>query len=109
MEKKIKIGKKDVTLRATAATPLHYRNTFKGFDMIREMGNMNEDDFDGAFFERLLFIMAGGYKEANFEEWLDQFELMDIYGAIDEVVSLWSDNAEMQSIDNSKNEEAAES
>lgn len=109
MIKKIKIGNKDVELKVTAATPLHYRNQFKGKDMLKELGELSEDNaLETGLFERMLFIMSGSFKTQSLEEWLEQFELIDIINVIPDVVEIWTDGDDRQSVDNSKNAEADE-
>lgn len=106
MEKTIKIGNKEVKMKATAATPIHYRNVFKGHDMLKELGQMDGDNFDTEMYLRLMFIMSGEFRNMEFEEWLDQFELMDMFEALNETLDFWNDSTETQSIDNSKKAEA---
>ena len=42
MEKVIKVGKKDVHFAASAATPMKYRNSFKGEDLFRDLIAIDE-------------------------------------------------------------------
>lgn len=112
MEKTILIGTKEVKMRATAATPLHYRNTFKGYDLFKDLQkNEGKDiaDMDLSVFERLAFIMSGEFRNMTLEEWLEQFDgLTDVVEACAEILTAWNDGAEPQSIAR-KNEETAES
>ena len=111
MEKTILIGTKEVKMKATAATPLHYRNTFKGYDLFKDLQkNEGKDiaDMDLSVFERLAFIMSGEFRNMTLEEWLEQFDgLTDVVEACAEILTAWNDSAEPQSIVR-KNEETAE-
>lgn len=108
MEKTIKIGEQEIRLKATAATPLHYRNVFKGHDLMKDLMKIGECDenlenIDLGIFERMVYIMSGAFKTESLADWLDKFEMTDIVEAIPEIIDLWGDNAETQSLDNSKN------
>ena len=118
MRKVIKVGEKDVTFSATAATPMKYRNAFPGKDLFRDLIAIDEareeavdDPFGGVdmeVFERIAYIMSDAYsKGVSQEDWLSQFELMDIVMALPELIDLWGDNAQTQSL-TEKNGEATE-
>ena len=118
MRKVIKVGEKDVTFTATAATPMKYRNAFPGKDLFRDLIAIDEareeavdDPFGGVdmeVFERIAYIMSDAYsKGVSQEDWLSQFELMDIVMALPELIDLWGDNAQTQSL-TEKNGEATE-
>lgn len=106
MEKVIKIDGRDVLFKATAATPIHYRNTFRR-DMIRDMQALAEDNKNGKFtvstlecFEKVAYIMArsGADNAPDFPrnpiEWLDQFSMFSIYDVLPELIELWGINTE---------------
>jgi len=112
MEKIIKIGDKEVTMRATAATPLHYRNQFNK-DLIVELSMMEGKelvDLDFGVFERMAYIMSGAFKDGtSLEDWLEQFDSMtDIIEASAEMIELWEQNAETRLQGHSKNAEMVE-
>lgn len=94
MEKTIKIGDKDITLRATAAVPYLYLEMF-GRDMLVDMAEASNGR-NTALFTRLAYIMA---KHADKEqvpgrlvEWLDGFDTFDIYQAIPSIMGVWELN-----------------
>ena len=111
MERLVKIGESEIKMRATAATPMHYRNQFKK-DMLVELSAMDGkdvSDMDLGVFERMAYIMSGAFKAGtSLEDWLDQFELMDIIDASAEIMNLWQDNSETRMASHSKNEGTAE-
>ena len=118
MEKIIKVGNKEVHFAANAATPMKYRNTFKGCDLFRDLIALTEarededadifTDIDMGMFERIAYIMSDAYmKGQSQEDWLSGFELMDIVMALPDIIDLWGDNAETQSL-TEKNGEATE-
>lgn len=94
MEKTIKIGDKEVTLRATAAVPYLYREAF-GQDMLIDMAETNNGG-NTALFTRLAYIMAKHSDKAqvseNIVDWLDGFETFDIYQAIPAIMEVWGLN-----------------
>ncbi len=111
-EKTIKVGDKEVTFRATAATARHYRNIF-GRDMMEDMMNlskeMEESDPNAStlpsgsllIFENVAYIMAWHAAKAHGEldgfpddpaEWLDSFEFFSIYEILPAVFELWGMN-----------------
>ena len=117
MKRVIRVGDKDVTFSATAATPMKYRNAFPGKDLFRDLVAIDEagdDAFDDPFggvdmevFERIAYIMSDAYaKGQSQEEWLSQFGLMDIVMALPDIIDLWGENAQTQSL-TEKNGEAA--
>lgn len=95
MEKTIKIGDKDVTLRATAATPYLYREAF-GRDMFVDMAEA-QNGGNTALFTRAAYIMAkqADAKTANtIVEWLDQFSMFDVMQAVPQIMDVWGLNEE---------------
>lgn len=104
MEKTILIDGKEVLFKATAATPIHYRNAF-GRDMMRDMqllaDGLNSEKFAITtleVFEKVGYIMArsGANNAPDFpkspEEWLDQFSMFSIYEILPQLVDLWGLN-----------------
>lgn len=111
MRKKIKIGNKEVDMKASAATPMLYRECFKDRDILIEIMQMERsegEDFEGVdmgMFERIAYVMSGAFKKQDFERWLDQFGPMDIVEAAPDIMGLWYDNDTTQAEERSlKNE-----
>ena len=113
MEKTIKIGTQEVTLKATANTPKRYRHEFNA-DLLLELNKIYKstdrktgviaEGTDLSVIENLAYIMA---KQANPEitsqdDWLDQFEPLDIYSSMREIIGFWT--ASTQTITTSKKE-----
>ena len=95
MDKVIKIGDKDVTLRATASTVRRYRARF-GRDLLADMQAFTEGAQSGEVLEAiqsLTYIMA---KQANdkvpddVDEWLDSFNVFPVADIAPDVVRLWT-------------------
>lgn len=104
MEKIIKLGEKEVLFRATAATPMKYRNAFAGRDIFKDLMNMEDvkegelDNLDMGMFERIAYVMSDAIgNHVGFEDWLESFEIMDIMNALPEIMEVWEDNAKTQS------------
>lgn len=102
MEKVVKIGTIEVPMKATANTPRLYRDMF-GKDLIVEMQSLFkhigkngelQGDFDFGVIERLGYIMAyqSDRELGTMDEWLDQFGMDDVYGAMSEIVKLWAES-----------------
>ena len=94
MERKIKIGDKEVTLRATAAVPYLYREEF-GQDMLLDMAEANSGS-NTTLFTRLAYVMARPADKSqtpeNIIDWLDEFETFDIYQAVPAIMEVWGLN-----------------
>lgn len=99
-ERIVHIDGKEVALRCSGATYIKYRNEFKG-DLFTELQKFSEGDGntlpDGAM-QTLLqatYIMAKqkdpSIKE-NFEDWLDQFDLMGSVSGLQDVLELIAGN-----------------
>lgn len=99
MEKTVNIGNKEIPMKVNANTPRMYREEF-GKDMIVDLQKfMNhidktgaiKGDFDFSVIENMAFVMqkqAGGCK--TIEEFLDQFEIDDVYTAMADIIGLWN-------------------
>lgn len=120
MERVIKVGNIDVHFAASAATPMKYRNAFKGEDLFRDLIAIDEARAEAAsdaevfagidmgIFERIAYIMSDApLKGIGLEEWLSQFELMDVMTALPEIMELWEANTDTQTL-TEKNTEAIE-
>lgn len=102
MEKTITIGGKEILMRATAATPMHYRNQFKK-DMMVELAAQEGKDLqnmDLGVFERMAYIFSGAFKNGvSLEEWLEQFdEITALTEAIPDIMTFWEDNKETRMV-----------
>lgn len=120
MEKVVKIGNKEMGLKATALTPRLYR--FKiGRDMIVDLNNLkksyekalksknkeSEEDVqlsvtDLTIFENIAFIMARQYDTSlpnTVDEWLDsQDEVFTVYELLPHILELWQLNEKTTSV-----------
>ena len=120
MNRDIKIGGINVPMLANAATPLRYKQFFHK-DILKEMQGASEDSekVTGSMPE-LAFIMAmqakskaglkdmNLLKEAEYIDWLEQFDPMDIPMAADDIVSLYFGNAMTEAEAKKKEEEQKE-
>lgn len=115
MEKIVLIDEKEVGLRATARTPRLYRST-TGRDLILDLAKINDYLQDRnknkeimiealSAFEDFAYIMAKQYAEAHdlefpddADEWLDEFEVFDIYSVMPHVLQLWKENSKTTSV-----------
>ena len=101
MQKVIKIGNKEVAFKATAYTLKLYREMFQR-DALVDMaeletyiGSDNPQIRSLEVFSDLAYCMA---KQANpdmtesVDEWLDGFEVFDIYLILPEILELWQGN-----------------
>lgn len=99
MEKTIDINGQKVPFKATASTTRRYRQRF-GRDLFSDMEALmkNAGNLTGAnleAFENVAFIMA---KQADPnipddpDEWLDNFEMMNIYEVLPQLIELWGLN-----------------
>lgn len=98
MDRVVKIGDKDVTLRATASTIRRYRAKF-GRDLLLDLQAFTGGAQTGESLEavqNLMYIMA---KQANdkipddINEWLDQFEVFPLTDLAVPVVNLWTESS----------------
>ena len=105
MERVIDIGGKSVKFKATALTPRIYRHKL-GRDMSVDMNSLRESlhktkdgekfsSLDLEIFENAAYTMAK-QADANIpetaEEWLDGFEMFNIYNILPELLALWGAN-----------------
>lgn len=108
MEKVIKIGTKDVTLAANAATPIRFRNIF-GKDlltMISEGTSSEGVDMKVAseVAPELAFLMAKTAEKADMTklnedkllEWLEQFDAMDVINATEQIFQVYFGDSETE-------------
>lgn len=101
MEKIISIGGKEVGFKATASTTKRYRqkfnrDLFKDIEMLVPKTNesaLSADDLE--CFMNIAYIMAWQYDNtipSNPDDWLDQFEMFDIYIILPQIIDLWGLN-----------------
>ena len=103
MEKIISIGGRDVGFKATASTTRRYRQKFNR-DLFRDIESLvpktndqmlSADDLE--CFMNIAYIMAWQYDNlipADPDEWLDQFEMFDIYYVLPQLIELWGLNVQ---------------
>ena len=101
MEKVLKIGGKEVGFKATASTTKRYRQKFNR-DLFKDIESLipkvNEDALgvdDLECFMNIAYIMAWQYDNTipeDPDDWLDQFEMFDIYFILPQIIELWGLN-----------------
>lgn len=127
IEKTVQIGDREVLFATSARTPRLYRQYF-GRDVMTDMASLyskvqatikakeNAQTFedlnqieqlsglDLEVFENLAFVMAkqGGDKSKTADEWLDQFDIFDIYEIFPQLFDLYMKNQEGMSIPKKK-------
>lgn len=101
MEKIISIGDREVGFKATASTTKRYRQKFNR-DLFRDIEalmpkatdqTLSADDLE--VFMNIAYIMAWQYDNTipdNADDWLDQFEMFDIYIVLPQIIELWGLN-----------------
>lgn len=101
VEKTVKIGSKDVTLRASAALPRLYR-VKTGRDILKDVsglsveqdGTVTPDDYE--VFENLAWVMAyhaDNTVSENIDDWLEQLDdVLAIYHVMPQIMDLWNIN-----------------
>ena len=104
MEKTIQIGDIEVNLKCTASTPRVYRLLF-GTDIFHDISKIQ--GLSGGVSEQIASVGEGidtmnqiAYamaKQADsgilpFDEWLDQFGMMDIMAVTGDIMELWGSN-----------------
>lgn len=99
MKKDVKIGERMVPMKASAFTPFLYKEQF-GRDIITEMQQMQDSgNVDSVFIARLgwVFAKSADPTTPGLEEWLDSFELFDLYMASAQIIELWALNNQQNS------------
>lgn len=105
MKKTIKIDGKDCIFEATAGTLRRYRMRFNSdmlVDMQKLTKGMNFSKGQAALtmealsiYEQAAYIMhkqGDPSQPDDIDEWLDQFEMMDVYEVLPEIIDLWIQN-----------------
>lgn len=101
MQKTIMIGDREIPFKATASTPRRYREKFGGdllVDINKVMpklsgGSLSEGDLQ--VFENMAYVMARQADPEipeNPDDWLDLFEILDLYQALPQLIELWGIN-----------------
>lgn len=103
MERIISIGEKAVGFKATASTPLRYKEKFNS-DIMRDIQKLIPGMNEGALsaenldcFLKMAYIMAWQYDNtipSDPNDWLDQFEMFDIYYILPQIIDLWGLNTQ---------------
>lgn len=104
MEKMIKVGDKELKLKSSAAIPRIYRLVY-GRDIFADFQMLFENIVDGdevklyelppetlTVIENILHLMnryADDTQPDSVEDWLDQFETLDLLPVIPEIVTMW--------------------
>lgn len=108
MEETVRIGNKEIVMRANANTPRKYRETFNR-DLISEFATLLKHidktgalkgDFDFSIIENLAYIMAKQHDNSigTIDDFLEQFEgIDDIYLAMGDIVGLWEKSKQAMS------------
>lgn len=100
MQKVINVGGRDIPFKATASTPLRYRER-TGRDLLKDLfsisaasskgGAVDMSKVDTNIITELAYTMA---KQADpdlpeYVDWLDEFEPFDVINASGEIFTLW--------------------
>lgn len=103
MEKIISIGGKEVGFKATASTTKRYREKFNR-DLFKDISSLipkvSENDLGAEeleIFMNVAYVMAWQYDHtipSDPDEWLDEFEMFDIYMILPQIIELWGMNTE---------------
>lgn len=99
MERTIEIAGVPVRFKASAATVRSYRNEYNR-DLLRDMTQVIERSQSGQLsgeeleiFENFAYLCAKAADPEGVphtpDEWLEQFEMLDIYEALPKLVDLW--------------------
>lgn len=106
MDRVVLIDDKEVTMRATAATLIHYYSAF-GRDLIKDMEAMQTKETAMApgaagTISRLAYIMDTDKDRPAFNEWLEQFSPFGVLLAGPEILGLWTDSQRTQVVGKKK-------
>lgn len=102
MEKIINLGGEPLRFKASAATVRNYRDFF-GRDLLRDMAQVTKDSQAGEMtgedleiFENFAYLCRRDAEpEAvppSVAEWLQSFDMLDIYNILPELITLWVHN-----------------
>lgn len=103
MTKTVMIGEQEVKFRTSAALPRIYRLNFSR-DIFVDMNFLLSKSKEGVNYEDLIevstmveniaYCMAKHADDTipdTIDEWLGQFDTLDIYGILPEIITLWAD------------------
>lgn len=93
IRKTVKVGEKEIAFAASAATAIKYQELFDS-DLFYDLSNI-EKGHNTAVISRLAYVMAvqaSPNEKKAFEEWLDDFEPLDLMTASPEIMAVWSGN-----------------
>ena len=117
MERIISIGGKEVGFKATASTTLRYREKF-GRDLFKDIQGLvpkvNDQNLGAEELEcfmKIAYIMAWQYDHSipsDPYDWLDEFDMFDIYMVLPQIIELWGLNVEQLENPKKKVEEQSE-
>jgi len=98
MEKLINIGDKEVRICANAFTPIKYSNEYQR-DLFSDLTKISDKNPDITTISRLAYTMAlqADSTIGTMEDWLSQFDLMDFYQALPNILELWANNSKQNS------------
>lgn len=98
MEKTIDVNGRPIKFKSTAATLRIYRQIFQR-DILEDMQAIQEEAANGmlsvktlGFFEDIAYTMARQADPdipATSDEWLDTFDIFDIYQILPQILNLW--------------------
>ena len=96
MFKEVKIGEQMIPMLSNGATPIRYRRLFHK-DIISKMNEGTNADDAVEMASELAFIMSKSAEKVDmntinmddFDEWLEQFETLDIVTASEEIFSVY--------------------
>ena len=101
MEKKVKVEKKQIGLKASAGTVRRYRDAF-GADLLLDMSVVEGDLISNKCLtaestkigEQVAWIMAKEYDPSipELEEWLEQFSPYFVLLVAPHIIQMWRDN-----------------
>lgn len=108
MLRTIKLGDKDVEMKATASTDIYYRNIF-GIDPIREQSAQGFGPADLiCMMERMAFVMSmqatrdraamGDLSPDSYLDWMDDFDRTDIMNAVPALRALYEGQKAPESV-----------
>lgn len=100
MEGTIKIGGREILVKASAYTPFEFKANF-GEDVVRGISNCATDDgnVDVMFISKLAWEMAheADPEIPDLKTWLEGFAMLDILNAAPEIFNFWEQNEKTHS------------
>lgn len=98
MERTLTIDDREITFKATAKTPLLYKQLL-GKDLLKDIQRVQGNTTDDAaleVFSNLAYVMAWQADPdiPDLDDWLDSFGMFSLYTALPQLSDMW--NAEMK-------------